>query len=205
MAITYPLSMPSAPMIYNVRFRPIAVNAVNRSPYTLQQQVQAHDGQAWRADVALRPRSRAEAEYWITWRLKLNGREGTFYLTHTAGATPRGTAAGSPVVDGGSQTGQELAVKGFTPNATLLAGDWVQLGSGAATRLYKNLDDVTADGSGDATLTLWPALRSSPGDEDPLTLSNAAGLFRMASDEMPWEIDKFQLFDGFDFSADEAL
>ena len=90
-------------------------------------------------------------------------------LTDTSRPNPRGSVAGAPVVNGASQTGLTLAVRGFTAHAPLVlrSGDWIQVqaldgGGNLRTRLYKNLLDVNADESGDATLNIFPRLRESP-------------------------------------------
>ena len=86
----------------------------------------------------------------------------------------------------------------------MLAGDYVQLGSGANTRLYKNLIDQTADGGGNMTIDIWPSLRSSPANNDALTVSSATGRWRLASNQMRWDIDDVAVY-GIDFGAVEAL
>ena len=84
------------------------------------------------------------------------------------------------------------------------AGDYIQLGTGASAHLHKVLEDVNSDGSGNATLTIWPALRESPANNDAITVSNTVGLFRMTSNSMNWSVETMQLY-GMSFSAVEAL
>ena len=96
------------------------------------------------------------------------------------GATPRGSASsapGTPVVNGASQTGDTLSIDGLPASATgyLKAGDYIQLGSGTGAQLYKVLDDVDSNASGEADLTIWPDLRSSPADDATVVVSNAKG------------------------------
>lgn len=205
MSITYPLALPQAEGNFRrIRFAPSSVVAVSVSPFTGQQQVQRHAGQWWSADVELPPMLRADAEPWIAFFLSLNGREGTFLLGDPGGASPRGTWAGTPVVVGAAQTGATLAIDGLDNGATVKAGDYFQIGSGSSARLYKNLTDQTAGAPGTLTLDIWPRLRTSPGDNDPLTVTAARGLFRLASNEMPFDLGE-ALFYGLSFSCMEAL
>ena len=75
----------------------------------------------------------ATAEDWLATLLSLNGMQGTFYFGDTILKAPRGTALGTPLVDGPGQFGQTLIVDGFpiNSNGLLLPGDWFQLGVGS--------------------------------------------------------------------------
>lgn len=176
------------------------------SPFTASQQVYKYSGQYWEADITLRPMTRDEAEYWISFMLKLNGAYGTFLLGDPNGATPRGVATGTPLVKGANQTGNELLTDGWTNSITgiLKAGDYIQLGTGASARLHKVLDDVNSDSGGNATLTIYPALRSSPADNSAITVNNAKGVFRLSSNQTAWDIRESAIY-GITFGAREAL
>jgi hypothetical protein len=153
--------------------------------------------------------SRADAEEWISFLLKLNGQYGTFLLGDPNGATPRGSAAstpGTPVVNGSGQTGGELSIDGLPTSATgyLKAGDYIQLGSGTALQLYKVLNDVDSNASGQATLDIWPNLRNSPQDGSTVIVSNAKGAFRLSSNETAFTITEFTKY-GITFGAVEVV
>jgi hypothetical protein len=182
------------------------VVGVSQSPFTAVQQVYRYSGQFWEADITLPPMKRADAEYWISFLLKLNGPYGTFLMGDPNGATARGVATGTPLVNGAGQTGNELVTDGWTTSTTgiLKAGDYIQLGTGATSRLYKVLDDVNSDGSGNATLTLWPDLRSAPADNAAITVSNTKTTFRLNSAQTSWDINEATIY-GLTFGAREAL
>ena len=205
MAISYPLSLPTQSAIAKIRLTATDIVGISQSPFTAAQQVYKYPGQFWEADVTLPPMKRADAEYWVAFLLKLNGPYGTFLLGDPLGATARGIATGTPVVNGGSQTGNELVTDGWTTSQTgiLKAGDYIQLGSGATAQLYKILDDANSDGSGNATFTIWPSLRSSPADNATITVSSPKGVFRLTT--LPsWDIDEASIY-GLTFGAREAL
>lgn len=206
MAISYPLSLPTASGIMRVRLVANNVVGVAQSPFTASQQVYKYPGQFWEADITLPPMKRLDAEYWISFLLKLNGPFGTFLMGDPNGATARGVATGTPLVNGGGQTGNELITDGWTPDTTgiLKAGDYIQLGTGATSRLYKVLDDVNSDGSGNATLTLWPDLRSAPNDDASIVVSNPKTVFRLNSGQATWDISEATIY-GLTFGAREAL
>ena len=135
---------------------------------------------------------RADAEQWITFLLSLNGKFGTFLFGDPAGKVPRGSVLGTPIVDGSGQTGGSLETSGWqtNENGVALKGDYIELGTDLFTRLYKVLNDVDADGSGEATIDIWPDLQISPVASDPLVFSEAKGLFRLSTNEMPYNINE---------------
>lgn len=206
MAITYPVSFPASIGFANLNIRARTVVGVNASPFTGQQQVYKHQGQWWEAEVSLPPMKRADAEQVIAFLLKMNGQYGTFLLGDKANPSTRGVGTGTPLVNGASQTGDELITDGWTISTTgiLKAGDWIQLGTGSTTRLYKVLDDVNSDGSGNATINIFPNLRSSPDDDAALTVSNTQGLWRLVSNETEYSIDNMSIY-GMTFACAEAL
>jgi len=208
MAITYPLTLPTTKNIRAIRLTAKNAVGVSTSPFTYTQQVYKHQGQRWQAEVSLPAMTRAEAEEWFSFLVKLNGQYGTLLLGDPHSA-PRGSASetpGTPVVNGASQTGSELAIDGLPASATgyLKAGDYIQLGAGSTAKLHKVLNDVDSNASGQATLDIWPDLRSSPTDGSTVVISNAVGVFRLASNEIGVDINEIEHF-GIVFAAVEAL
>lgn len=206
MAITYPLSLPSGGL---ATIRLVARNAVavSQSPFSFSSQIYKFPGQTWEADITLPSLLRADAEEWIAFLLKLNGPYGTFLLGDPLGATARGTAStapGSPVVSTGTAGSQSLTISGATANAStyLLPGDYIQLGSGSSSRLHKVLNTVSTNGSGVATMDIYPAIRSTA--SGAVVVSNAKGLFRLSTPESSWDISRAQVY-GIAFGAVEAL
>jgi hypothetical protein len=81
----------------------------------------------------------------------------------------------------------------------LLAGDYIQLGSGATATLYKVLEDK----SGNGTIEIWPALRSSVTGATVI-LTNTVGRFRLSSTQQSFSIDSASIY-GISFDCVEAL
>ncbi len=209
MAETYPLTFPTQTGVAAVEFTATDVVSVSQSPFTFSQQVVRHAGARWSATISIPPVKRSDSEYWNSFLLRLRGQYGSFLLGDPNAATPRGSAAsaaGTPVVNGASQTGNELAIDGLPASATgyLKAGDYIQLGSASTARLYKVLEDVDSNGSGEATLNLWPDLRSSPADGATVVVSNAKGVFRLSNNEAVWTINNAGFY-SISFAAVEAL
>ena len=209
MAITYPLSTPTNKTIASITLVARNVIGVSTSPFNFKQQVHQYSGQRWEADITLPRMAREDAEQWVAVLMSLYGQKGTFLLGDPLGGTARGsasTAAGTPVVNGASQTGGTLNIDGLPASATgyLKAGDYIQLGSAATSQLYKVLADADSNGSGEASLDIYPNLRSSPADGAPVVVSNAKGLFRLASNETSWNINNLAFY-GITFGAVESL
>ena len=206
MAITFPLSLPSVGGISGITITMVDVVGVGESPFTLSQETFEHAGKGFEATVQVARMARAEAEQWIAFLAALRGRRGTFLMGDPIGATPRGVATGTPLVKGASQTGGTLLTDGWTPGVTgiLKTGDWIQLGSGSSSRMHKMLQDADSDGSGNATLELWPGPRTAPADNEAIVVSNAKSLWRLASNSRSYDIGTAMII-GLGFNCVEAL
>jgi len=198
MAITYPLALPTAVGIERLDMRLVSVVAVATSPFTLSQQVYAHPGQRWQAEVRVPAISgRADADAWISFLVAMRGQFGTATFGDPLRATPRGVGTGTPLVNGGSQTGRALVTDGWTPSQAgiMRAGDYIQIGTGANTRLHMVVEDAASNGSGQATLSIEPALRASPLDNQAVITSSPVGLWRLSSNDIGWSLENITTSD----------
>jgi len=152
------------------------------------------------------PMKPENAEQVATFLLKLNGMYGTFLMGDPINKTPRGVGTGTPLVKGAGQVGNELVTDGWTINTPniLKAGDWIQLGSGATSRLHKVLDNVNSDATGTATLTLFPSLRSSPADNAAIVTTDTVGVWRLSTNDIEYNIQTGQFY-GITLACMEAL
>jgi len=140
-------------------------------------------GERWAIDLTYRNLKAADFATMSGFLVKLNGQQHRFDLPNHA-ENQRGAFGGTPLVDGGSQTGTSLSVKGGSNNITnwIRDGDWF----GVNDELKVSIADANTDGSGDVTLTFGPRLRTAPSDEDPITTSAATGIFMLASNGVSW-------------------
>lgn len=206
MAIAFPLSLPSVGGISGVTITMVDVVGVGESPFTLSQETFEHAGKRFEAAVQVGRMARAEAEQWVAFLATLRGRRGTFLMGDPIGAVPRGVATGTPLVKGAAQTGDTLLTDGWTISTTgiLKTGDWIQLGTGSSSRLHKVLQDANSDGSGNATLELWPGPRTAPADNEAIVVSGAKGLWRLAGNSRSYDIGAAMTI-GLGFNCVEAL
>jgi len=178
MALSYPLSLPTAPA--DVTLKMIDVAGVSASPWTGEQQVHLHQGAWWEAEFQLPNLSAWDAARWRAFLAGLRGVYGTFILSPYADL--EGAGGGTPVVSGGSQTGSELNTAGWSASTLVLkAGDYVQF----ANELKVITADATSDVAGLATLDIWPPIRTSPADASSIAINNPVGLFRL-TDRQRW-------------------
>lgn len=203
MTISYPVSLPSSPANFSAAKFGINWNtSLHMSPLSRVQQSLERPGALWQAEFVVPPLLlAADAAAWKGFLVSLRGRHGTFRAGDPSYSGPRGSAGGAPLVNGASQTGRALITDGWSAAATFKIGDQFQLGD----YLYMMVEDVTADGSGNATLVFDPPLRSSPADNLALTISAPKGIWRLASDEEGmWDAQVGPVW-GFSFKAHEAL
>lgn len=186
MALSFPLSHPTTPGFTSLRPREVNINGMSRSEFTGQKQITQWPGEWIEFDAELPPMLRATAEPWLAMQSALRGRVGTFLLGPEKQArTGQGTASGV-TVNGASQLGTTVILAG---SGAFVAGDWIQFGSGATSRLHKVLESGAVAG----THALFPRLRESPGNGSAVVVVNPKGLFHLAEDTREWEIglDRF--------------
>ena len=194
MAISYPLSTPTTIGIESIELRAVNAVATSQSPFTFKQQVVAHQGQRWEASVNIPSVRRDKAAAWKAMLTALKGQVGTFLLGDPDYDSPRGTVS-SCVLSGSA--GDATATVVMT--GSLLAGDYIQLGSGSSAKLHQVLVDQT--GSGD--LEIWPDLRSDYTSASVVT-SSPKGVFRLSQNMSSWSIDNASFY-GIAFEAIEVI
>lgn len=204
--VSYPLNFPSDLCLNQIRVIPMNAVARSMSKFSFVEQIYNFRGEAWGIEGTLPLLKRDDAEAFVSFAMKLKGRYGTFLfqLPETI-ASPRGSWGGTPVVDGAGQTGNELDIKGLTPNVNniIRQGDYINLGTAGNTKLHKILDNANSDSSGETTVTIWPSLRISPGDGDTVVYQNVKVHLRLDGD-IPFDVDVRKRY-LLSFKAMEAL
>lgn len=206
MPITYPLNFPDGTGVEGITLSAANAVAISRSPFTFQAQTQDYGGKMWKASVSIPPLPRWQAEEWISFLLKLKGQRGTFLMGDPNAKTGRGALTGTPLVNGSGQSGGTLNIDGAPANTSFWCryGDYIQLGTGSNARLHKILNNGGSNASGQVTLDIWPDLRSSPADNDPVIVSNTVGLWRLSDNQSDWDINSASFY-GIQFECEEAL
>ena len=194
MALSYPLATPTSIGIESIELRAVNAVATSQSPFTYKQQIISHGGQKWEASVNIPSVHRDKAAQWKALLVGLKGQTGTFLLGDPDYATPQGTVSSCTLT---GSAGDETVTVVMT--GTLLAGDYIQLGSGSAAKLHQ----VLLDQDGDGSLEIWPALRSNYTSETVI-FNAPKGVFRLATNISSWSINNASTY-GISFEAVEAL
>ena len=198
MAITFPLTLPTAPGNRSIEWLDQGAVGMNSSPFTGEQQVYRWPNQSWSAQVTLPPmRDQSLIGPWIAFFLSLNGTEGTFYLGDSVRKTPVGTIAGTVTVNTGAVANSTtLPITGGT--GAFAVGDWLQIGTGSTSRLHRVIK-VNA-----GSVDVFPRLRAAHASGTAITYTNPVGVFRLTA-RVPWAFDERKIAGGVSFAVMEAL
>ncbi len=198
------IDMPSAPGFTNCRFFLETNSQTFESPLTKTTQRMLLGGSRWNATYSLPAMNQAHASFWQAFFLLLEGRANAFNAFDPDRQTPRGVATGTPLVNGASQTGSSLTIDGCTHSITgwLLPGDFFSVNG----ELKMVTAQVNTNGSGQATVTFKPALRSSPADNAPITTSRPSCTMILADDmQMAFDCNVKGIYQPKTFTATEVF
>lgn len=206
-AITYPLTLPAVSGPVRITWSPTSAVQVQSSEFTYQQKVNAWDGQVRILKFEAQDMTLADAKAWQAFCYKLNGVEGTFLYTDFLGKETRGNAGDNYVgaqVKGANQNGPYLNTDGWAHGVAnlLREGDWLSI----ADRYYSVFDTCSSDGSGNATIGIWPFARNGNLADNAVIKvgSGARGLFRLrAWPDFAHNLER--MMEGFVFTAVEAI
>lgn len=206
-APSYPLTLPSAPAFQKASWSLKRVTAMSESPFTGQQQVFDYGFALWQATLTLPPMLRPEAALWEAFMMKLHGRLGTFLLFDPDAKTPQGGVNTTATLEGAVAVG-DFTIGIDTNNANMTnvfkAGDYIQIGSAAASKLHMIVDNATSNGAGVATVNIEPSIKVAANDGAAVNYTSALGVFRMDSPDLGWNTDQVSKY-GITFSCTEAL
>lgn len=110
---------------------------------------------------------------------------------------------GSPLVKGAGQAGSSLLCDGFRAGYGFSEGFWLSIAVSGQHYLHNVAVSGSADGAGEATLTLTPPLRVSPADNSPVHLQKPMIEGLVMGDEWAWEYSLAHHV-GISFDIEEA-
>ena len=161
-----PIQLPSYPGFLSSNFYLRANTFTFESPFSrTTQRIKSSPG-LWMATYVLPAMDRETAGVWQAFFLKLEGQLNEFYAFDPENKKTIGTGAGDPLVNGASQTGSSLVTNGWSADQLVLApGEYFEVGG----ELKQVTDNIYSDGSGNATITFQPAIRTIPADGAGIT------------------------------------
>jgi hypothetical protein len=178
---------------------------INVSPLSNSVQTIEIPGARWTANMSFSNMEAEESRVLSAFLARLRGSSGRFKLKDFTHPTPRGSNLHSIVtVNGASQTGNSINTSGWTASQTgaLLVGDYIQF---VNNELKIVTADVTADGSGDATITFEPPIRTIPGDGNTITTTACETIMLLESDSISWATDNNGLITNISFNCIEGF
>jgi hypothetical protein len=166
------------------------------SPLDKTVQTVAKPGARWKASFSYNNLQEADASLMQAFLIKLRGRFNTFPFYPFEQPEPIGTQRGSPVVDGAHAAGAtEIDLRDVTNGATLLAGDFIGLGS----QLCMVAEDVTFSGT-TGTVEITIPMRKALADGVALVWDRPTVEMRYVPDQVGWssrpgyQLEKFSDF-----------
>lgn len=189
--------------------KPIAATITSYSPTmvsvtnSLKRQVRTRGIQAWQIDLAYGAMKRATFAPLWAFLVSRAGQANSFSMNIPGLIVPRGTAGGTPLVNGGAQSGSSLVSDGWSINsAVLLKGDFIEIDNDK--KVYQITADVTSNGSGQATLSIYPPLRKVPSDNATIH-TDVVWTCALSSDLLAADFDQCLTTRGFNVSVVEVL
>jgi hypothetical protein len=181
-------TFPSSPSPSTFDLRSLQPTRVSISQ-SLKRQVRTTGAQRWAGTLSWLPQLRASMAPVLAFLAAQEGQFGSFQIVLPPPYdTPQGSWAGTPVVNGASQVGGAIALRGFTPSAAnvVKAGDVFKFAGD--TKVYMATADANANGAGQASVSIKPRLIVSPADGEglvytsvPFTVMQAGDLVEMAA------------------------
>ena len=128
--------------------------------HSLKRQVRSRGAQRWAIKLGWSALERNLFAPIFGFSVKQRGQYETFQIVVPGYTTPLGTWAGTPVVSGGSQSGRQVLLSGFTAGATGKVGDFFKFVG--HTKVYMLVEDFVIGGTGIGTIIFEPALMVAP-------------------------------------------
>ena len=165
-------ALPTSPAFADLEIQSLQKTIVARS-ISGRRQVRQIGGQYWKLSASYPPMTRTDfAPIWA-FMVKQRGSFDTFTVVPPVIGTPQGPGGGTPLVDGASQTGRTIVTDGWPTGGTLTilkAGDFIKFAN--HTKVYMVTADATCDTNGDSTISIEPALLTSPANDTAITYSS---------------------------------
>lgn len=155
------ITLPTSPRAATAKPRLIA-NAVQTQPIVggvVQRKLRL--GTRWSLDVTLPPMNYATA---MAWTADLSNSEAEEVLLLWPQPPEVVGVIGAPVVNGAGQSGSTLATRGATAGYVYKKGLFFSLIEGGRRYLHQIVAQATANGAGQAALSIKPMLRVAPSD-----------------------------------------
>lgn len=140
----------------------------------------------WTAEFDIAPQFERNAGLWKATLLKLAGQQNLLEMWDVRRPVPLGTMRGTMTLGADVAQGDTTATISAgsgQANATLLQGDYLQVGSGLTQQVVMLTENAAADVNGDIAVTFQPPLRNAFSSGASVTWDKPKALFRRTSSE----------------------
>jgi hypothetical protein len=160
----------------------------------LKRQSRTRGAQRWGIKFTYPQMMRSEFAPLHAFLLSQRGQADTFTTLLPGHTTPRGSWLGSPIVNGSSQSGRTINLRGLTASQSGVAkaGDLIKFPS--HSKVYMVTADANSDSSGTASISIEPALIATPIDGEAPVTTNVPFNVALASDTLDANISPGVLY-----------
>jgi hypothetical protein len=166
-------TFPATPAAQSVSVQSIEPTLVSTT-ISLKRQVRSRGGQRWLLDVVFAPMTRSEFAPIFAFGVKQKGQYETFTYVPPTISTTRGVTSETIIVnDAGVSAGDvSCAVDNLTVSTSniLRTGDFIKFSD--HTKVYIVTEDMSSDGSGDATLNFAPSAVQDITDNSTVSIAS---------------------------------
>jgi hypothetical protein len=186
------ITPPSTLAIGAQRIEQVTYDMTETSDVTGSMSVRIGGLPRWRMTVGMpTPLEPARADVWKALVLQLRGRINHLAMWDGQRPQPRGTMRGTMTLSAGASAGAtsvSITAGAGQASRTLLAGDWLQIGTGVGTSvLVMVVSDATANGSGVITATIEPPLRYAFSSGAAVTWDRPVAYYKRISGAAGWD------------------
>jgi hypothetical protein len=157
------------------------------SPFDQTLQTVEFPGILWRCRMQWDKLDESHWRIFSSFVASMRGTAGRVYVTPLHASTPIGPWSGAPLVDGASQIGDTITLKGFTPSVTNIVrvGDFFSYDvTGGGRQMHLVKETRSSDGSGRiVALKFDPPIRRSPANNAVITTIGPSCVMRFVDDE----------------------
>lgn len=206
------ISLPAAALAScsTIRFEMVRSQEVLRTISGIAQ-VTSFPDRRWTARLSVVPQFGSALMAWSLVMDQISDLSNVFALgpPHYTGPSS-GYAGANPLVDGADQLGLSLVVDGVTPSAQILsAGDYLSFDTTSAwgntnRQLNRTTANVTADGSGQATIPLLYPIREAPADDATVQIKTPTAFFNLTTPRSAIDLQP-GLYSTFEIDAEERI
>lgn len=193
-------AFPSSPVPSSVKMRVVQPTRVSQA-HSLKRQRRGGTVLAWGFTLSWRGITRANFAPVFGFSVARRGQYENFTYAPAMLGTRQTAGSGTPLVKTATATGRAVPVKGMTAGAVLgKIGDFLKFAN--HTKVYMLTADATADGSGEVTIAIEPALYSAVAVNEALTLDAVPFTMLQTSDVREATVTGDGMDGVFDFELD---